>query len=272
MEPRLRALLDDLVAAAPGTTGRAYVDTGPLLERELAARAGLGWVGKNTMLLHPALGSYFFIGLVLSTADIAPDDGLPDRCGSCTRCLEACPTAAFPGPYVLDARRCISYLTIEHRGPIPEGARGGLGTLAFGCDICQDVCPWNRRAPAAAEAAFRARDLPPLREWVGLTETEYRERFRESPLRRARRRGLQRNASVALGNAGDAEAGPALAAALRDPDPEVRLHAAWGLGRLGGATHASALRRALDEETDERVRRELLAALGTDGRREDDAD
>jgi epoxyqueuosine reductase len=235
MEPRLRALLDDLVAAAPGSTGRAYADTGPLLERELAARAGLGWVGKNTMLLHPALGSYFFIGMILTTAELQPDPPLPDRCGTCTRCLEACPTAAFPRPYVLDARRCISYLTIEHRGAIPEDARPGLGTLAFGCDICQDVCPWNRRAPVTSEAAFRARDLPALREWPGLTEAEYRERLRGSPLRRARRRGLRRNAAVALGNARDPEAGPALAAALGDPDPEVRLHAAWALGRLGGA-------------------------------------
>jgi epoxyqueuosine reductase len=269
MEPRLRALLDDLVAAAPGSAGRAYVDTGPLLERELAARAGLGWVGKNTMLLNPALGSYFFIGMILTTAELQPDPPLPDRCGTCTRCLEACPTAAFPRPYVLDARRCVSYLTIEHRGPIPDDARASLGTLAFGCDICQDVCPWNRKAPVTSEAAFRARDLPALRQWVGLTEAEYRERFRGSPLRRARRRGLRRNAAVVLGNAGDAEAGPALVAALGDPDPEVRLHAVWALGRLGGA---AAIGRALGDETDEHVRRELVAALGPGERRVSDGD
>jgi epoxyqueuosine reductase len=167
LEPRLRAILIDLAAAAPGTTGRAYVDTGPVLERDLAARAGLGWVGKNTMLLHPALGSFFFIGVVLTTAELATDAPLPDRCGTCTRCLDACPTEAFPRPRVLDARRCVSYLTIEHRGPITAELRPGVGALAFGCDVCQDVCPWNRRAPVTGEAAFQDRGLPALTELIG---------------------------------------------------------------------------------------------------------
>jgi epoxyqueuosine reductase len=232
MTSRLTALLDDLVVAVPYATGRVYVDTGPLLERELAARAGLGWVGKNTMLLHPALGSYFFIGLVLTTAELAFDDPLPDRCGTCTRCLEACPTGAFVAPYVMDARRCISYLTIEHRGPIPEEQRESVGTLAFGCDVCQDVCPWNGRAPVTAEAAFAARDLPALAELVTLTDEDYRGRLQGSPLRRARRRGLARNAAVALGNAGDPAAVAALARAREDPDPDVRGHAEWALARL----------------------------------------
>jgi len=236
MEPRLRALSADLEAAAPGTRGRVYVDTGPLLERDLAARAGLGWTGKNTMLLHPGLGSYFFIGIVLTTAELQADQGLPDRCGTCTRCLEACPTGAFPEPYVLDARRCISYLTIEHRGPIPPGLREGMGTLAFGCDVCQAVCPWNSRAPVTAETAFMARDLPGLVELATLTDDGFRERLRASPLRRARRRGLARNAVVALGNAGDRAAVPALTAALTDPDAEVRSHAAWALDRVSGPT------------------------------------
>jgi len=234
MEPRLRALLEDLVAAAPGTRGRVYVDTGPVLERDLAARAGLGWIGKNTMLLHPTLGSYFFIGAVLTTAELAPDSRLPDRCGSCTRCLEACPTQAFVAPYVLDARRCIAYLTIEHRGPIPVELREGIGKLAFGCDVCQDVCPWNRRAPVTAEAAFAARELPALTELVALGDEEYRQRLGGSPLRRARRRGLARSAAVALGNSGDAAAVSPLEAALDDPDAEVREHAAWALERLAG--------------------------------------
>ncbi|HEV8676137.1 MAG TPA: tRNA epoxyqueuosine(34) reductase QueG [Methylomirabilota bacterium] len=243
MEPRLSALLTDLVGAAPGTSGRVYVDTGPVLERELAARAGLGWVGKNTMLLHPALGSYFFIGVVLTTAELAFDGPLPDHCGTCTRCLEACPTGAFVAPYVLDARRCISYLTIEHRGPIPLELRESVGTLAFGCDVCQDVCPWNRRAPLTGERAFGGRDLPTLAELVTLTDEEYRMRLRDSPLRRARRRGLARNAAVALANAQDPAAVPALARARGDPDPEVREHAEWAWARLSARRAGDGDRR-----------------------------
>src|SRR5262249_10653455 len=150
MEPRLGALAATVDTLVPGSASRAYVATGPLLERDLAARAGLGWIGKNTMLLHPDLGSFFFIGTVLTTAEIEVDTPLPDRCGTCTRCLDACPTGAFVRSYVLDARRCISYLTIEHRGPIPAELREGVGGGAFGCDVCQDVCPWNRHAPRAA--------------------------------------------------------------------------------------------------------------------------
>src|SRR5262245_27036084 len=157
MAPRLAALRDDLLAAAPDATGRAYVDTGPVLERELAARAGLGWIGKNTMLLHPTLGSWLFLGVVLTTAELAFDAPLADRCGTCTRCLDACPTGAFVAPYVLDSRRCISYLTIEHRSAIAVELRPHLATMAFGCDICQTVCPWNHRAPITTEAAFTAR-------------------------------------------------------------------------------------------------------------------
>jgi epoxyqueuosine reductase len=232
MEPRLAALVADLRAAEPDAGARAYVDTGPVLERDVAARAGLGWIGKNTMLLHPALGSYFFIGVILTTAELAADPALPDRCGTCTRCLDACPTQAFVAPYVLDARRCISYLTIEHRGPIPVDLRPAAAGWAFGCDVCQDVCPWNRRAPLTAEAAFAARDLPALTEWVALTDDHAWSRLRGSPLRRARRTGLARNAAVALGNAGDRDAEPALRAALREADADVAEHAGWALERL----------------------------------------
>jgi epoxyqueuosine reductase len=232
MAPRLAAVVDAITTGAPGSTGRAYVDTGPVLERELAARAGLGWVGKNTLLLHPALGSYFFIGVVLTTAELALDPPLPDRCGTCTRCLEACPTGAFVAPYVLDARRCIAYLTIEHRGPIPEPLREAVGSLAFGCDICQDVCPWNRHVPATGETAFRAEDPISLVEMLALDQAAYRTRLRGRPLTRARRAGLARNAAVALGNQKDSAAIPALATAMVDPDDTVREHAAWALGRL----------------------------------------
>ena len=152
MTPRL-ASIEAFLAEAAGARSRAYVDTGPVLERDLAARAGLGWIGKNTMLLHPDLGSFFFIGTVLTTAELEPDAPLPDRCGSCTRCLDACPTGAFAAPYVLDARRCVSYLTIEHRGPISAELRPGVGAWTFGCDECQTACPWNGRAPVTKEPA-----------------------------------------------------------------------------------------------------------------------
>jgi epoxyqueuosine reductase len=198
MRPRLHALRD-YVSAATGAQSRASLDTSAVLERDLAAAAGLGWIGKNTNLLAPGLGSYFFIGLVLTTAALPADDAQPDRCGTCTACLDACPTAAFPAPYALDARRCIAYLTIEHHGPIPEEFHAAIGEWLFGCDICQEVCPWNRRAPVA-RAMPPATPPPPAEELVAMTETEFRERFRGSPLKRARREGLARNASIVLAN------------------------------------------------------------------------
>jgi epoxyqueuosine reductase len=263
MEPRLRVLADTIAACAPGTAARAYVDTGPLLERDLAARAGLGWVGKNTMLLHPALGSFFFIGTVLTTAELEADAPLPDRCGTCTRCLDACPTDAFVGPYELDARRCIAYLTIEHRGPIPATLRSGVGGWTFGCDVCQDVCPWNRRAPVTREAAFGARPHPPLAELLALDEVTYLDRFRGSPLKRARREGLARNAAVALGNRGARGDVAALTRALSHAEPIVRSHAAWALGRIRGEDARAALVAARARETDTEVLREIEQALAT---------
>jgi epoxyqueuosine reductase len=261
MEPRLRALADVVAGLAPGAATRAYVDTGPLLERDLAARAGLGWIGKNTMLLHPRLGSFFFIGTVLTTAELEPDAALPDRCGSCRRCLDACPTEAFVAPYVLDSRRCIAYLTIEHRGPIPADLRAGVGTWMFGCDVCQDVCPWNRRAPATQEAAFGPRPAPPLAKLLALDEVAYRERLRGSPLKRTRREGLARNAAVALGNHGSPDDVPALAEALGHGDSVVRGHAAWALGRIGGAEARAALLAARARESDPATREEIEGAL-----------
>jgi epoxyqueuosine reductase len=261
MEPRLRALADELARLAPGSTARAYVDTGPVLERDLAAAAGLGWIGKNTMLLHPALGSYFFLGVVLTTAELAPDPTVRDHCGSCTRCLEVCPTDAFVGPYVLDARRCVAYLTIEHRGAIPPALRPGLGGWHFGCDACQDACPWNRRAPVTGEPAFRPRALPGAAELLTLDGPAYRERLRGSPLKRARRDGLARNAAVALANAGGATGAGALVAALADPEPGVRRHAAWALGRVGGPAARGALARARAGETAPEVVAEIDRAL-----------
>ena len=235
MTPRLEALVAFLrEAAGPDVRAKTYVDTGPILERDLAARAGLGWVGKNTTLLHPELGSWFFIGTVLTTAELEAGEPLPDRCGSCRACLDVCPTQAFVAPYVLDARRCIAYLTIEHKGPIPKELREPVGEWVFGCDLCQAVCPWNRKAPVTREPAFFPDGpLPPLPSLLEMGEGEFRARFAGSPLSRPKRRGLLRNVAVVLGNRKDRGACPALAGALSDPEALVRDHAAWALSRLG---------------------------------------
>jgi epoxyqueuosine reductase len=222
--------------------GRAYVDTGPLLERDLARRAGLGWFGKNTNLLNPGLGSFFFLGALLVELDLEPDAPFAaDRCGSCTRCLDACPTDAFVAPRVLDATRCISYLTIEAKGAIPEGLREGVGDRLYGCDVCQSVCPWNIRfsrelgepayAPREALAGKDARTL--AREILGMSQAEFSTAFRGSPMKRAKLRGLKRNAAVVLGNVGTADDFDVLTRALDDEEALVREHAAWALQRIG---------------------------------------
>jgi epoxyqueuosine reductase len=268
MLPRLKQLAAALEVETGGPIAhRAYVDTGPLLERDLAAAAGLGFVGKNTNLIHPRLGSWLLLGALLLVVDLPPRNGGGDggTCGRCTRCLDACPTAAFAAPYVLDARRCISYLTIEHRGPIPRELRPLLGNRIFGCDICQEVCPWNRRfARPGADPAFHPRDVdaiaPSLLDLLALDEGAFRQRFRGTPIWRAKRRGLLRNAAVAAGNWGDPVAVPALARALEDGEPLIRCHAAWALGRIGGAHARSVLDRALAVEVDSEVRAEIEAA------------
>lgn len=202
MTPKLETLLCYLQeVAGPETRGKVYVDTGPVLERDLAARAGLGWIGKNTMLLHPSLGSWFFLGVILTTAELSRDTPMADHCGSCAACLDACPTEAFTEPYFLDARRCISYLTIELKGAIPEDLRPQMGEWIFGCDVCQEVCPWNREYPLSRHPAFYpARPFPPLADLLVMEESGFRERFKGSPLLRAKRRGMVRNAVVSLAN------------------------------------------------------------------------
>ena len=202
IRPRLHVLKDLLRAAGgPDVRSRASVDTSAVLERSLAARAGLGWIGKNTNLIAPGLGSYFFIGIVLTTAELAIDEVVGDHCGTCTACLSACPTDAFVAPYTLDARRCISYLTIEHRGPIDEPLRGRIGEWLFGCDVCQEVCPWNRHAPPARDPACSSGMPPGAPETlVSMSDEEFRERFRGSALKRARRTGLARNAAIVIAN------------------------------------------------------------------------
>jgi epoxyqueuosine reductase len=227
--------------------GKAYVDTGPILERDLARRAGLGWFGKNTNLINPGIGSFFFIGVLLVDLDLVSDAPFDaDRCGSCTRCLDACPTDAFAGPGVLDATKCISYLTIEAKGPIPPERRAHIGGLIYGCDICQDVCPWNVRfSRDIREEAFRPRDVLDgdaraiARRILSMDDDSFRRDFKGSPMKRAKRRGLARNAATVLGNVGTADDLATLLAALDDPEPLVAEHAAWALERIESKTTAS---------------------------------
>lgn len=271
MTPRLeklRAFLQE--TAGLEARGKIYVDTGPVLERDLAARAGLGWIGKNTNLLHPELGSFFFIGVILTTAELEFDAPLPDRCGSCRACLDVCPTRAFIAPYVLDARRCISYLTIENKGPIPDELREEAGEWAFGCDLCQAVCPWNRHAPETREPGFYpAEPLPELSELLALDDAGFRQRFAGTPLTRAKRRGFLRNVAVALGNRRDPETVPALSRALADPEPLVRQHAAWALAQVNTQAARAALTQARSREQDPRALREIAEALGEEGTHHD---
>jgi epoxyqueuosine reductase len=233
MRPRLHQLRDYLSEAA-GADCRASVDTSAVLERDLAAAAGLGWIGKNTNLITPGAGSYFFIGIVLTTAELVADRPVADHCGTCTACLDACPTGAFVAPWVLDARRCLAYLTIEHRGDVPDELKSHMRDWLFGCDICQEVCPWNRKAPAAREPALApAAPLESLEALLTLDDAAFRARFRGTAISRAKRAGLARNAALMLGNRGERAAAPALRRALADPDEGVRRAAAWALDRLG---------------------------------------
>ncbi|HUG52785.1 MAG TPA: tRNA epoxyqueuosine(34) reductase QueG [Vicinamibacteria bacterium] len=235
MKERLEDLRARLATELGPMESRVYVDTGPVVERAWAAAAGLGAWGKNTCLLHPEHGSWFFLGEVITDLEMAPDAPRADMCGSCTACLEACPTGAFVAPYVLDARRCISYLTIEVKGAIPEEHRAASGRHVFGCDICQDVCPWNRRRRAQGDPRFEPREglmAPDLDALAALDEDGFRELFRRSAVKRAKRRGLLRNVCVALGNSGEASRRPVLERLALDDDPLVREHARWGLRRL----------------------------------------
>ncbi len=261
---------------------RLFVDTGRMVDRAVAQRAGLGWYGKNTNILTKGWGSWVFLAEIVTNLPLAADTPTRANCGSCEICLHACPTQAFPAPYVLDNTRCISYLTIELRGSIPIELRPLMGNLIFGCDICQQVCPVNKVVEKrlgfrkeAGEAGqllqvrrreeFRPRagigSNPELIPLLSLTEEQFRERFRSSPIRRTKRRGLLRNVCVALGNSGDPLAVPALVNALSDYEPLVRGHAAWALGCIGGEQAIGALKDALLVESDEEVRKEIGYAL-----------
>jgi epoxyqueuosine reductase len=218
-----------------GGEQKCYVDTGPILERDHAAEAGIGWHGKSTMLVDPKLGTWFFLAEILTTLELPPDEPAKDRCGKCTRCIDACPTGAITAPHRLDARRCISYLTIELKGPIPTEFRPLIGDRIFGCDDCLEACPWNRFAQVSRESAFSARRSTigfALRDYLNLGDTGFRNLFRNSPIERIKRRGFLRNVSVALGNVGTPEDLPALKQAVRDPEPLIAEHAAWAMDRI----------------------------------------
>ena len=264
---------------------RVFVDTGRMVDRAVAQRAGLGWYGKNTNILTKEWGSWVFLAEIVTNLPLQADTPIKTSCGSCEICLHACPTQALPAPYVLDTPRCISFLTIELRGPIPVELRPLMGNLIFGCDICQEVCPVNiiaeKRLGLRGKATLSSASTKPVvfhphtefrpRESVGstaelipllsLTEEQFRERFRASPIRRTKRRGLLRNVCVALGNSGDPRAIPALSIALHDSEPLIRGHAAWALGRIGGEQAHHTLDIALTDEQDAEVKKEIHYAL-----------
>jgi epoxyqueuosine reductase len=261
LKRRLILLASAIRAIASEARWIAYVDTGPVLDRAWAERAGTGWIGKNTNVIRKGSGSWHFLGEILTDLELPADPPARNYCGTCSRCIAACPTGAIVGPYELDARRCISYLTIEHKGSIPLDLRPAIGTRVFGCDDCQEVCPWNRFAAPTANPDFAERpeqQTPELIPLLQISDPEFRTRYQGTALRRAGRNRFVRNVAVALGNLRDARAVPALWAALTsDPDPIVRGHAAWALGQIGGADAKAALRAAPLRERDPETLREI---------------
>lgn len=254
---RLR-LLGETIAGLGGRW-KAFVDAGPVLEKPWAEQAGLGWQGRNTLLVREGFGSWLLLGEILTDLELEPDPPGKDRCGDCRACLDRCPTGAIVSPGVVEARRCLSYLTGEHRGGIPREVRPLLGNGVFGCDRCQEVCPWNRSVPETVGEEFRPRgEAPLLTELAGLSEVEFGDRFRGSAVRRAGYAGFLRNVAVALGNSGEGAAVPMLEGMLGDREPLVRAHAAWALGRLGAR---EVLRRRLVRERDAGVQAEIEGAL-----------
>jgi len=268
LEPRLRALVEwaQRESGSP-ILHRVYSDTGPVLERDLAQRAGIGWIGKNTCLIDPRRGSYFLLSEILLELELEPDPPFSaDQCGSCRRCIDACPTGCILPDRTIDAGRCISYLTIENKGDIPTDLRAPVGGWIFGCDICQMVCPWNIRFadqdPDPGLAPRAEIPTPNLLEEIHLGQDEFRDKFRDSPIRRAKRSGYLRNIAVALGNSADARAVPQLEHVLfNEIDALVRGHAAWALGEIGGRQARRALEKALAYEPDPGVREEIVNAL-----------
>jgi len=265
MQNKLESLLEIIRRMCNGAVeGKVFVDSGPVLEREFAGIAGIGWIGKNTHLISPQRGSWFFLGELFVSLPLVYDRPIRDRCGKCDLCLKACPTGAFVGPYVLDARRCISYLTIELKGFIPRHLRPLIGNHIFGCDICQEICPYNVSARPTSEEAYAPREglyAPDLIPFLSLDEAEFRNTFRGSPILRAKRKGFLRNVAVALGNSKSREAVPALIRALDDDEALVRGHVAWALGQIGLNDGIQALEKRLRLESDATVRMEIEDAI-----------
>jgi epoxyqueuosine reductase len=266
MMQRLGLLAELVRRFETGYETRCYVDTGAIMERSHAEQAGLGFVGKNTMLIHPRRGSYFFLGEIITTLDLDYDEpSMPKMpgCGTCTRCLTACPTRAFADPYVLDSRRCISYLTIEHRGSFPMDLRPLIGNWVYGCDICQEICPWQRFSKPTGVTDLMPIDTeraaPPLAGLLSLSSEQFEESYRDTAIHRIGRQKLVSNSCIAAGNSAQAELRPFLIPLLRDADVVVRSHAAWALGRLGGGSEP--LKAALLVESDVGVRHEMAEAL-----------
>jgi epoxyqueuosine reductase len=263
MSPRLEELADWLRELDPETKTRVYVDTGAILERDHAETAGLGFTGKNTMLIAPRSGSWYFLGEILTTLTLPPTPpaAMPS-CGSCHRCLDACPTGAFPAPYELDARRCISYLTIELKGWIPRELRPLMGNWIYGCDICQEVCPFNRFAKSGNEQGFQPASInavaPPLLDILAMDEEAFNKRFKDSPVKRIKCSRLLRNACIAAGNWGHKSVTPLLHALLKEPDPLLRGHAAWALQQIDDLGAKAAIADALRTEENPLVRQELV--------------
>ena len=253
---RLQQLLDYIRQLEPEVKGKIYVDTGPVMDKYWAAQSGIGWLGKHTNLLSRDAGSWFFLGEVLLSADLEYDVPAEDFCGTCTRCIDACPTDAIVEPYVLDGRRCISYLTIELRDDIPQEFRETMGNLIFGCDICQDVCPWNQEIPHSKVERFEPREFnrsPALRELAQLTPDEFRDHYRGSPIKRTKWRGFLRNVAVAMGNSRDPEMVPELVQFLNCGDPQIRRHAAWALKQINTPKAREAIRLRREKESDKKT-------------------
>ncbi|MFG1187298.1 tRNA epoxyqueuosine(34) reductase QueG [Xanthobacter aminoxidans] len=272
IKPKLKRVARALLAEA-GRRGvpadvKVFVDTAPLMEKPLAAAAGLGWQGRHTNLVSREFGSWLFLGAIATTLELQPDAPEKDHCGSCRACLDACPTAAFPAPYVIDARRCISYLTIEHKGPIPAELRPLMGNRIYGCDDCLAACPWNKFAQMGQEAKLAARaenDAPPLAELVALDDDAFRARFPKSPIKRVGRDRFVRNVLIAIGNSGDADLLPQVEARLADESALVRGAAVWALGRLSDAAAVTRqATRRVPVETDPAVLAEWRAAASAD--------
>ncbi len=258
MLEKLRAYIDTLFENEINT--KAYVDTGPVLEKVHAKNSGVGWIGKNTCLINQEIGSWLFLGEVLTDVELEYDSQVADRCGSCTKCIDACPTDAITEPYVLDSRKCISYLTIELKGAIPDDLRDGMENNIFGCDICQDVCPWNKRAPITELLNFNAVDNffnPDLKKLLQLDKEGFRELFKNSPIKRSKRRGFLRNVLVAAANSGEKSLVSAINDLLYDEEPLVRTHAVWALWKIEGERSLSKLNGLYDTESDEMVVKEL---------------